>query len=186
MKSWKLLFIALLLIGVKPVMAQTDTIPWKDNIKLTWADFKGAPDNASSFFAYTDYMMNIGYSYNESTVSIHLGCYFDRNKSWVRKDKERDSLLMHEQAHFAIAEIFARKARKWLTDTVVNKSNVSDVINAIYSKASRDCSNYQIQYDNETKHSVIYAKQVEWLNKIYSELNSLKAYSHTVVQKNIR
>jgi len=186
MKSWKLLFIVFLLITSKPSWAQTDTIPWSDNVKLSWTDFKGVPDKTSPFFAYTSYSMNISYSYTVGIINVRLGCYFEGDKSWVKKDKEKDSLLMHEKGHFAIAEIFARKARKSITDTVVTKSNINEVIKAIYNKASIDCSSYQAQYDNETKHSVIYPKQVEWLKKIYSELNSLKAYSNTVVTKNIQ
>jgi hypothetical protein len=186
MKPVRLVLLTFLLLFTKPVWAQTDTIPWQDGIKLTWADFKGTPDNSARFLAYTDYMMTINYSYNGSSINIRLGCYFDRNKSWVKAGKEKDSLLMHEKAHFAIAEIYARKARKAITDTTLLQSNINDVIQAIYNRASKECNLYQVQYDNETQHSKIYKKQVEWLNKIYAQLDALKAYSSTVVQKNIQ
>jgi hypothetical protein len=161
-----------------------DTIAWHDDVKLTWVDFKGTPDMSLSFDAFTRYSIQFKYNYLSNIgINIYLWSYFDRNKSWVKHGKEKDSLLIHEKAHFALAEVYARKARKALADTVVTKSNVNDILTGIYIRIMHDCDKREAQYDIETQHSKISAKQIEWLNEIYSELDELKAYSNPVVQK---
>jgi len=183
-----ILFTALLALSMTAgaQKRKVDTIPWHDGINLTWDDFKGTPDEGMSYFAYTDYMITLNCSFNQNTLNVTIGSYFDRLHSWVKKGKEKDSLLLHEKAHFAIAEIYARKERKTLTDTVINQSNVSAVLNFINTKAMQDCHNREVLYDDETNHSIITAKQIEWLQEVYKELDELKAYSNTVVQKTIQ
>jgi len=183
-----LIFLSLFTIAIQAQSRGIDTIPWHDDLKLTWADFKGAPDNSSAYDAYTDYLITFNYSYTSlgARISVRLANYFDRDKSWVKKDKEKDSLLMHEKGHFAIAEIYARKARKIITDTVILQSNVTDILQGVYSRIVKECSNREAQYDDETQHSKITAKQIEWLQEIYSELDGLKAYLNPVVEKSFQ
>jgi hypothetical protein len=186
MRHFRLILLASLLVSSGAILAQTDTIAWRDDVKITWDDFKGRASSSSPYYANTDYMINFGYNYSDNDAKIHVGCYFDRHKSWVIKSKERDSLLMHEKTHFAIAEIFARKARKILMDTVMHQSDINNIVTYVNRKTMQDCKQYQDQYDNETQHSIITAKQIEWMKKVYEELDALKAYSNTEIQKTLQ
>jgi hypothetical protein len=185
MSRGRLILFALLLFS-GAVLGQTDTIAWHDGVKITWDDFKGKPNTSVPYYANTDYMIDMGFSSIDSKATIHVGCYFDRDKSWVIKSKERDSLLMHEKTHFAIAELFARKARKIFTDTVMHASDVNNIISSVNRRIMKEHREYQDEYDNETKHSVITAKQIEWMKKVYKELDAYKAYSNTEIQKTLQ
>ena len=145
MKPIRLSILTLLLLSSALMQGQSDTISWHDGVKITWADFKGAPNKSVPYFANTTYLISIGYKYRGSDAKIHVGCYFDRDKSWVIKSKEKDSLLLHEKLHFAIAELFARKARKIITDTALQASDINNVLNAIDERVMKECDEYQDQ-----------------------------------------
>jgi len=51
----------------------------------------------------------------------------------VVKSAKTDYLLNHEQRHFDIAEIFARKLRKELEEYTFNKNNLKEIEN-LYKK----------------------------------------------------
>src|SRR5262249_44372894 len=86
-------------------------IYWSAEKKLTGSDFQGRPDPASSMKAMTH--SGIAYSWQcaNGTLTYEVIARFDRSKSWMRPGAET-KLLLHEQKHFDITEIYARKMRK--------------------------------------------------------------------------
>jgi hypothetical protein len=82
--------------------------------------------------------------------------------SWVKKGKETDELLSHEQGHFNIGKLCAIELTNSISKTVFLKSDFSDKFNAIY-KEIRD--KYEVmngQYDLETNHSKDKVNQKKW------------------------
>ena len=150
------------------VQNDDDYIKWQGNKKLTWDDFKAAPLKMGNTAAMTT--THLGFSYNvvNEKVSYKIDCQFEKNRSWGLV--KNDWILKHEQGHFDIAEIFARKLYKSIGEYQFNKTTFQKDLDGIYKTVMNDKDKFQQQYDNETDYSRNKAKQEDWLKKIESEL----------------
>jgi hypothetical protein len=151
-------------------------IDWEANRKLKWEDFKAAPDKNSPNAAETSSAIKFDYSYNGSELKYHISCQFDKNKSWGRV--KTDYILSHEQGHFDITEIFARKLNKSLKEYKVGKlSDLTKDVNRMYENSMQQLHKMQTEYDSDTNNSINKTRQEEWINKIESELKVLETYA---------
>ncbi|MGJ8734513.1 MAG: DUF922 domain-containing protein, partial [Cellulophaga sp.] len=75
----------------------------------------------------------------------------------------------HEQIHFDIAELYARKMREKLSK-VVPSSNTYKQARAIYTSVNKELDAYQDLYDKETNYSRDLEKQLFWQEKVKKEL----------------
>src|SRR6266567_3162991 len=87
-----------------------ELIDWSATNRLTWNDYKGRPDSESGAAATTTSYLGIEYNFKNNTVTYKIVCRFSKNKSWGLY--KTDHILGHEQGHFDITEIFARKLNK--------------------------------------------------------------------------
>ena len=166
---------SLLLLFVT-VIQTNNGIPWSASRKLTWDDFKGTPDTHSSNAALTSSNINIEFSYDEKGFQYSIKCNFDKNRSWVRiKNSE---VLAHEQGHFDIAEIYARKLNKLLKGYHFNAKTASTDVNQLYENTMKQHRQTQTQYDQETDYSRNKTKQATWLQNLADELKSLEDFAH--------
>ena len=127
-----------------------NTILWSETTKLAWIDFKGVPNNASPYKAFTESNIHteIAAKNNEATISIKV--FFDKNKSWA-KETTNSELLMHEQIHFNITELWARKFRQQLKGKTFSIKTFQAELNTIQSgiiKKVKKCRFYMIQKQN--------------------------------------
>lgn len=169
----------LLLLILIPVLfqqtADDNLIDWKASRKLTWADFKGSPDPASSNAALTNSSITVEFGYNNKGLTHSIKCRFNKTLSWGRL--RNDYILNHEQGHFDIAETHARLLHKNLTDYTFNSKTVSNDINRIYNDVMKLHVAMQKDYDSTTDHSLDTAQQQLWNNKISAMLKELEQYS---------
>ena len=86
-------------------------------------------------------------------------------------------ILSHEQGHFDIAEIFARKLHKSLSEYNFNKKTFQQDLKAIYENLMQEKEAMQEQYDRETNHSINKSAQAAWLSKINDLLTLYQDYS---------
>jgi hypothetical protein len=150
-------------------------IDWRADQKLTWDDFKEKPDAASPNAALTSSMIKYDFGYNNADgLKFHIYCQFDMEKSWGRA--KTDYILSHEQGHFDIAEIFARKLNKAFKNYSPTTTMKKD-INRIYTDLMQQLQDMQAQYDRETNFSINKPQQEEWLKKIKDELSGSEAYA---------
>jgi hypothetical protein len=153
-----------------------ELIDWNADKKLSWSDFKAPIDQSSPNAALTSTIMKYDMSYNSNDgLTFHIHCQFDKNTSWVRV--KTDYILSHEQGHFDIAEIYARKFNKALKEYKPT-SEIKKDINKIYQQTIHEFHDRQVQYDKETNFSINKPEQEEWLKKISSELKELAAYAN--------
>jgi predicted secreted Zn-dependent protease len=157
-------------------ISQSNLIQWSADRKLTWQDFKAPPDKNSTNAALTSSRINIDFGYNNSGLKYNIKCRFDQNLSWGRI--KNDYILAHEQGHFDIAEIHARKLHKSLKAYKFNMRTVGKDVNEIYGAVMKEHHAYQSQYDNETDYSRNTEKQGQWRDKIDQELNSLQEFAN--------
>jgi hypothetical protein len=151
--------------------------PWSSPASLNWSDFEGAPQNQSPYLAITTSGILFSINGKPENLNLKVQCYFDPALSW--KKSEEDVLLNHEQWHFNITEIFARKMRKEIKEMKFNKSNFKSLLQNLHARINSDCRKYQQEYDKETDHSKRKVKQEEWSRKLQKELEALSPYAST-------
>jgi len=146
---------------------------WNPNLRLTWADFKGKVPPAAVPAATTASGISYTYSANLLHHEVHLdyevNAYFYPNESWYRPTLCDENTLSHEQLHFDISELFARKMRDRLDRTTFS-DDVKAEIRKIYKEILEELKDFQDQYDWETNFSRNREKQLEWNQKIAKAL----------------
>ncbi|HXB11149.1 MAG TPA: DUF922 domain-containing protein, partial [Bacteroidia bacterium] len=101
---------------------------------------------------------------------------FIKSKSNIIKTS--DYILKHEQLHFDICELFARKLRKMMEETDFTKvKNIIPQIQSMYNKVNGEFVRYEEKYDNETNHGENPAKQKLWSDDVANQLKDLDKYS---------
>ncbi len=157
-----------------------DTIYWNSSHRLTFADFRGRPAATSE---------NSGRSQGEGRIAgaIIKSIVADTRKvkdktwfivyasmkpdlSWIAK-KGDSTALRHEQGHFDLCEIYARKLRR----EIGNAESVGEA-KKIWNRVLDQEETEQSLYDkaNSYKAGGITAA---WKNKIRKQLSDLDAWS---------
>jgi hypothetical protein len=175
MKVATLLLLWFTLLSFNKTIAQ-DTIYWQPTYKLKWEDFKGIPDSSSKDGAISRPGVKYHLSANEDSFNVKVICFFIRSKSWS-KFKKNDTLLLHEQGHFDIAELFARKLRKAFAEYKFNAQTVGKDIDNLFIFNRQERTEMDVLYDKETNHSQNKQQQVLWNKKIKAELDNLKKFA---------
>lgn len=162
-----------------------DEIPWTAH-QLSWDDFQGTPNNASNYGAVTSSGMSYNYHYQGAAITIEVKAIFYRKQSWVKPIGRDESGLKHEQGHFDLAELYARKLRKALRDASFNKRNVKAKLNDLYKSNSKAWEKEENRYDKETNHHINTANQQLWNAHIATELSKYAAYTDTHIAATIQ
>ena len=165
----------LLVLFFLPGNQPSNMIDWKADRKLTWKDFEAKPLAQTDNAALTSSNINFQFGYGPNGFRYSITCRFDKSRSWVKI--KTDHILAHEQGHFDIAEIHARKLKKALSEYKYNESTVKVEINKIYQELMKQHHEMQSLYDNQTDHSRNNEKQAEWEKKIADALSSSVAYA---------
>ncbi|HVK46985.1 MAG TPA: DUF922 domain-containing protein, partial [Pseudobacter sp.] len=167
--------ILICLLSWQSVQQQPPSIPWSETRKLGWGDFKARPDPSSANAAMTNSIINIEFNFDDTSLDYTINCRFDKNRSWVKV--RTIPVLQHEQGHFDIAEIYARKLAREMSGYKFNPVTVKDDVNNIYDRIMKVYQQEQQQYDLQTDFSRNKEKQAEWLNRIAADLKSLQAFA---------
>lgn len=166
-----ILFIAIMLLSVSILGQEEAPIAWDPDRKLTWEDFRGTPFKTAWAAATT--ASGISYEYtgmqNEGGYDLEfkIVTYFYPDKSWYQPKLCDEHVLSHEQLHFDISELYARKFRKLLASYRFTK-NAKAEVKAIYDKVLTELSAFQSRYDHETNYSRDPEKQKAW-NRMVAE-----------------
>ena len=156
------------------------SVTWNESAKLTWEDFKGTPNSKSDAVALTASGITFGYSVKTSGDRIidfttTVEAHFYPNKSWYIKDKGDAYILAHEQLHFDITELYARKFRAQIEKLVVNQ-NVKEQMKRLHTAINKAVNETQQRYDEETNHSMNREMQLKWEMEIQKELQKFRNY----------
>ncbi len=169
------------LVTLSWVPQTTDKIKWTPETQLTWDNFMGSSEEQTEYAAYTYAELSYSvHSDGEGTVVAYVTCNFIPSKSW--KDTKKNltpAILKHEQGHFDIAEINARRLRKLFKEYIrknpKSKSlgkDMTTMFHAAIEKMNVDNN----RYDSETVHSINEEKQQQWNTKIEAQLEELKEF----------
>ena len=150
-------------------------ILWDENKRLGWADFRGKVPPAAVPAATTASGISYTYTANllhhEVKLDFEVNAYFYPNESWYKRSVCNEIILAHEQLHFDIAELFARKMRNRLRRTSFS-DDVKAEVRRIYQDILQELKDFQDQYDWETNFSRNLEKQMEWNKKIEEALKA--------------
>ena len=151
-------------------------IDWSAAKRLVWDDFKAPPVKNSDAAALTATHLGFSYSFVKDRVSYDIICRFDKTRSWGLV--KNDWILKHEQGHFDIAEIFARRLNQAVMQYEFNRKTFQKDLDQIYKSVVEEKEAFQNQYDTETDYSRNKKNQNEWLKKIEKELEESKDWGN--------
>lgn len=168
----------LLLIVSSTVFAQNsdeELLDWSASRKLTWADYKSLPEPESDAAASTTTYLAISYDINNRGFRYKIESRFSKTRSWGLH--KTAYILSHEQGHFDIAEIFARKLNKKMSEYKFDKRTYGKDLDKIYDEVTKEKTAFQNKYDRQTKHSINKEEQAKWLLLIATLLEEYAAYA---------
>lgn len=168
--------ILLVFLVFSPICLKSQTIKWDENRPLMWSDFKGKLGFGWSASTYTQ----INYTYKVLNFDCQYLINFDiesafypkNSMSWSHFNGDDEYLLKHEQLHFDINELFARKFAVAVHSAVFT-DNFKSEIEDIFNKNWAECRAMQSKYDSESEHSRNSKMQYRWQLFIYLQLRWL-------------
>lgn len=169
-------------------------IPWSENRKLVWGDFNGVAHEYPKEYKRQDphhiaftwgepRLLNFHHIKAESIIcqyqitNVDVLGFFNKNQSWTT-DQARfnPTTLIHEQGHFDIIEIYARKIKSDLLFKVVecpdkkyNATLIDAEIRKMASTIGKETQKMHDQYDDELGRGS--ATQQDWDMRIKRELS---------------
>jgi hypothetical protein len=173
---------ALRMKDIKPFERE---IIWDKRRRLTIADFKGStedrPFRAATFsiFRYNTWGKII-----DGFATLTVESYFECGRSYFKIDKDSAFVLQHEQLHFDITELYARKLTKRIKEEVKSTKELNTVGDKIVNQILDELQARQDKYDSEVYPDK--NKQVIWLEKIKVELEELADYENKQIKIKFR
>ena len=166
----KLLLCVFLLISL---FQENDVVEWSHDRKLKFEDFKLDSSAVDTFGAGSCIQLVPKHKVYSDSMHYTVHNYFYKDSSWM---KVHDTLLLkHEQGHFDINEVVARRFRKYFSNVNIDdEKNIGIAEEKIYPQLLTLDS----IYDAETNHGVDLEIQQKWNVKIQRMLDSLKDYEN--------
>ncbi len=154
---------------------------WSPNYKLQWSDFKGQPNASSDAAATTASGITFGYRMSETDGQVEsfkadVTAHFYPNKSWFKPEEVSAHILEHEQLHFDITELHARKLRRQINQLKVSNS-VNKQLESNHKQILQELGAMQDAYDAACDFSRNKEQQQLWKETITKQLQELKAYT---------
>lgn len=156
-------------------------IEWSAGRKLRADDFKGTPedmyDNQTAAYTYSGISMQSNRVTTFRKARFFVQCRFYCYDSWMKPEfKDNASVLKHEQSHFDLNEVYARKLLKALQEANLNSFNL-DQASAVADPIMEASKQAQRRYDEETVHGQNREQQQKWNLMIAKELAELADYA---------
>jgi len=151
-------------------------ILWHKKRPLKIKNFKASPEKRP-FQAVTFSGINYYSSGNKINGKglLIIESYFDTELSYFARSEMDKAVLSHEQKHFDISEIYARKFRKKVIEEVSSYVEFMEVHEDMFYKIQKVWNAKQDEYDSE-----VYADrslQAKWDEWVSTELESLSDYA---------
>jgi hypothetical protein len=162
-------------------LAAHDAIPWSATRRLSWNDFQGIAPTRGDASALTSYSLFHGAACTGKTFEFRVVAAFLPRQSWVQPSVlgsaiENSRTLRHEQTHFDLSEVHARRMRRYFSELFEPCVKTAEELDALAQKYVREESAAQRRYDEETNHGRVPKKQTEWDAEVGRLLASLGKY----------
>lgn len=155
-------------------------LAWSESRRLTWGDFAGAPDTHDPLHAITSTNIDMKAKCVGGKFKFEVKSVFLVEESWS-KNKSSAPLLLHEQLHFDLTEVYARKIRKELNELKdacgADNGSINIIVNRIFDEWKQE----QDRYDAEVNHGLHKEAQQKWANLISLRLSETVAYQNVKI-----
>ncbi|MFI5140330.1 MAG: DUF922 domain-containing protein, partial [Sphingobacteriales bacterium] len=119
---------------------------------------------------------------SSGSIIVTVKALFYPKDSW-KSNWIDDALLAHEQKHFDIVELYARKLRKQLSEIKVhNEEDAQHKLDSVHKIIDAEMDAFQDKYDDETNFSMAHDEQISWIKKIDAAIDNLSACQNTEVK----
>lgn len=163
------------------VQDNAPVLSWSASKTLSWEDFKAKPNLNDAAVAITASGITFKFSITKTdknevlsfTTNVHA--HFYPEQSWYKIEQADSHILGHEQLHFDITELFARKFRYRISQLKLS-NNIKSQLKKIHNDINTELSQMQNKYDSETDYSRNFESQTNWGNFISKELEKFSKY----------
>ncbi len=162
------------------IQPMEDSILWDESHHLKWTDFRGLPNNNIDAAAITVSGITLDlFAKTTQTKLIEfkamIEARFYPDQSWYRKELASPFILAHEQLHFDITELFARKFRYQIDKTTFS-IQIKKEIDKLNNVINTELKDMQEKYDQDSNFSRNRETQRKWQEFIQIELKKLSKY----------
>ena len=166
---------------IKNQMAAHDALPWSATRRLAWADFQGIPPTRGDESALTSYSLFHGVTCTGRSFEFRVVAAFLPRQSWVKpaivaNPTESARTLRHEQTHFDLSEVHARRMRRYFSELFEPCMKTAEELGSLAERFVREESAAQRRYDEETSHGRVTRKQADWDAEVGRLLASLTKF----------
>lgn len=182
-KSQNCFYVEASIYKIHALEKYTNEIIWRADERLTWNEFKGKykKDRETIAITHSGILINSEFHIEQNRVIPKVHAVFDCHHSWVHPGHTEDGdLLNHEQKHFDISELYARKLRMSLSKVKLTTQNYDKVIKKLYNDNFESLNKFQDAYDDATHHGIDKNQQKIWDNLVEEELKKLDEYSNNL------
>ncbi|MGH7821023.1 MAG: DUF922 domain-containing protein, partial [Candidatus Binatia bacterium] len=142
---------------------------------LRWSDFRASAPRGGELNALSAWTIETSGLRCDAPGSFHAGAraVFLPDQSWARAAPS-SALLAHEQGHFDLAEVYARRLRDRLRKEVAPLcpgSAAAAAAQRIYDEVLDAAEAESLRYDSETAHGQRLDEQRRWRKRISAELD---------------
>ena len=160
-------------------------ILWNPNRKLQVRDFKGSTLDKPYVAATNTYF---GYSTSvkseENLVIVEVDTYFDCELSYFKNNKNQSLVLNHEQLHFDITELYARKFIQRLHQEIKNFEDLITNVERIGNEVNKELLLKQEAYDKAVYSDL--SQQSYWDKWTETGLRELDMYNSKTISRPYR
>ena len=154
------------------------SLRWSASRPLTVADFQGRPRPNEAHAALTSTNINSGASCRNNIFMGTARASFDPATSWVREAATlTPALLRHEQLHFDLTEVYARRLRQQLLALRVPCDAMGPEFNRLSQAGYAAWEQAEDAYDRDTNHGLNKPRQAAWDAQIEQQLADLAAFA---------
>lgn len=169
---------------------------WDENYKLQVTDFLSKTrskkaDKKAIAHVNVHIKVKICLNQKENKITFYVISFLNKNQSWIhermkKSQKKIDETLFHEQVHFDITELYARKIRKEITKKLGNVYNNNKLkkLEEIIDKNFNEWDKHHEKFHNETRGFL--DDEEKWYENLKEELKKLDKYKNPVVVKKYR
>ena len=157
-------------------MAADHAFAWSAGRPLAWSDFQASPPSGGAEGAKTSYTLYWVWKCRGEVFEFRAIAGFRPRQSWVQAivlndSTQRRTVLSHEQTHFDLAEVHARRMWRAFADLARPCANTDAELRALAERLAQEEQVEQRRYDAETSHGLLGDQQAAWSRKVARRLN---------------
>ncbi len=163
------------------VQKDESILTWNTSYKLSWSDFKAKPHGETDAVALTASGITFEFSIRQTddnrilSFKTDVSAHFYTENSWYKPELADHHVLGHEQLHFDITELHARKFRQSISQLKTNQ-NIKRELQQLNKNNNKALTAMQNAYDEQTDYSRTKETQAKWKLYITQELEKLSEF----------